>query len=135
MYILTSLITLLVAVPAVFSAPTELVEVAALEKRASATCGGVYYSAAAVNAASVRACNFYKAGTTVGGYPHTYNNYEGFTFAVAGPYQEFPILSSGALYNGGSPGPDRVVINVPGCKQAGAITHTGASGNAFKKCT
>ncbi|KAM7194556.1 ribonuclease domain containing protein [Naviculisporaceae sp. PSN 640] len=139
MYILKALFTLLVVVPTALSAPAadpaEIAETFALEKRAGATCGSVVYSATAVNAASVRACNHYKAGTTVGGYPHTYNNYEGFTFAVAGPYQEFPILSSGALYTGGSPGPDRVVINVPGCKQAGAITHTGASSSSFVKCT
>lgn len=35
-----------------------------------------------------------------GNYPHTYNNYEGFNFRVAGPYIEFPIKSSG-LYTGG----------------------------------
>lgn len=36
-----------------------------------------------------------------GGYPHTYNNYEGFSFTVAGPYLEFPMLSSG-VYTGGT---------------------------------
>ncbi|KAH7161893.1 guanyl-specific ribonuclease F1 [Dactylonectria macrodidyma] len=114
MYIIKSVAALLAIVPGVF--------------------GSNYYTAAQVNAASVRACNHYNAGTTVGGYPHTYNNYEAFTFAVSGPYQEFPILSSGSLYTGGSPGPDRVVINTS-CKQAGTITHTGASGNAFVACT
>lgn len=34
----------------------------------------------------------------------------------------------------GSPGPDRVVITEDGCKQAGTITHTGASGNNFVAC-
>lgn len=34
-------------------------------------------------------------------YPHTENNYEGFDFAVSGPYQEFPILASGEDYDGG----------------------------------
>ncbi|KAH8593782.1 hypothetical protein B0O99DRAFT_595894 [Bisporella sp. PMI_857] len=113
-----------------------VVSAAPLEERAGATCGTVVYTAAAVNAASVRAYNHYTAGTTVGSnsYPHTFNNNEGFSFAVAGPYQEFPILSSGAIYTGGSPGPDRVVINTSG-RQAGTITHTGASGNAFVKCT
>lgn len=37
-----------------------------LDKRAAATCGSVFYSAAAVNAASVRACNLYRAGTQIG---------------------------------------------------------------------
>lgn len=35
-----------------------------------------------------------------GNYPHTYNNYEGFDFPVAGPYIEFPIKSGGP-YTGG----------------------------------
>jgi hypothetical protein len=64
---------------------------------------------------------------------HQYNNYEGFNFPVSGPYQEFPIKSSG-VYTGGSPGPDRVVFNTNG-QYAGAITHTGASGNNFVGCS
>lgn len=125
-----------------------------LEERAAATCGSVSYTAAQVNAASQKACSYYNAGTKAGSstYPHTYNNYEGFSFGgVAGPYQEFPILASGALYTGGkhsfenywrlvlnftgSPGADRVIINTPACKQAGTITHTGASGNNFVACS
>lgn len=47
-------------------------------------------------------CSYYNQGGTAGGstYPHTYNNYEGFDFAVSGPYQEFPLQSGGA-YDGG----------------------------------
>lgn len=76
---------------------------AELDKRAGATCGSVVYSAAAVNAAAQKGCSYYKAGTQVGSnaYPHTFNNREGFSFSVSGPYLEFPILSSGALYTGG----------------------------------
>lgn len=36
--------------------------------------------------------------------------------------------------NVGSPGPDRVVFNEAG-RYAGAITHTGAGGNAFLGCS
>ncbi|KAF2707471.1 ribonuclease-domain-containing protein [Pleomassaria siparia CBS 279.74] len=124
-----TLLPFLFLVPSIAALP-------AVEKRAGATCGSVVYTAAAVNAASVKACSYYNAGTTAGSstYPHTFNNNEGFSFAVSGPYQEFPILSSGAIYSGGSPGADRVVINTS-CKQAGTITHTGASGNNFVKCT
>ncbi|KAL1606503.1 hypothetical protein SLS60_003908 [Paraconiothyrium brasiliense] len=124
------LVSLLALVASAVALPAEL------DKRAAAKCGSVSYTAAAVNAASQKACSYYQAGTQVGSndYPHTFNNNEGFSFAVSGPYLEFPILSSGALYTGGSPGADRVVINTS-CKQAGAITHTGASGNNFVKCT
>ncbi|KAF1958513.1 guanyl-specific ribonuclease F1 [Byssothecium circinans] len=124
-----SFVSLLLLVSSTAALPAEL------DKRAGATCGSVVYSAAAVNAASQRACSYYQSGTQVGSnaYPHAFNNREGFSFAVSGPYQEFPILSSGSLYSGGSPGPDRVVINTS-CRQAGAITHTGASGNNFVMC-
>ncbi|KAF4121480.1 guanyl-specific ribonuclease, partial [Geosmithia morbida] len=106
---------------------------AEIQPRAAATCGSNSYTAAQVNEASVAACNHFKAGTTAGSstYPHRYNNYEGFSFGGAsGPFQEFPILTSG-VYTGGSPGADRVIITESGCKQAGTITHTGASGNNF----
>ncbi|KAH7116547.1 guanyl-specific ribonuclease F1 [Dactylonectria estremocensis] len=107
-----------------------------IESRQSATtCGSTSYTAAQVRAAANAACSHYKASTKAGSstYPHTYNNYEGFDFLVNGPYQEFPIKSSG-VYTGGSPGADRVVINTS-CSYAGAITHTGASGNNFVGCT
>ncbi|KAI0842198.1 ribonuclease-domain-containing protein [Hypoxylon sp. FL0890] len=103
-------------------------------EQAATTCGSTYYSATAVNQAAQRACSDYNSGSAPGGYPHTYNNYEGFSFAVSGPYLEFPLLSSGSVYTGGSPGPDRVVINTS-CKLAGEITHTGASGNNFVGCS
>ncbi|OPB46277.1 SSCRP protein [Trichoderma guizhouense] len=108
-----------------------------LTKRDTATCGKVFYSASAVSAASNAACNYVRAGSTAGGstYPHVYNNYEGFRFkGLSKPFYEFPILSSGKTYTGGSPGADRVVINGQ-CSIAGIITHTGASGNAFVACT
>ncbi|EME84542.1 uncharacterized protein MYCFIDRAFT_187513 [Pseudocercospora fijiensis CIRAD86] len=71
-----------------------------------------------------------QSATTCGSYAYSssrYNNYEGFDFPVSGPYQEFPILP-------GSPGPDRVVFDTGG-QYAGAITHTGASGNNFVGCS
>lgn len=73
-----------------------------LEVRAATTCGSTSYTAAQVSAAAAAACNYVKSGTTAGSstYPHQYNNYEGFNFAVAGPWQEFPILKSG-VYTGG----------------------------------
>ncbi|KAF5720941.1 guanyl-specific ribonuclease F1 [Fusarium globosum] len=107
-----------------------------IESRQSATtCGSTNYSASQVRAAANAACQYYQNGDTAGSstYPHTYNNYEGFDFPVDGPYQEFPI-KSGGVYTGGSPGADRVVINT-NCEYAGAITHTGASGNNFVGCS
>lgn len=98
MQLTLTLLPLLAAL--VGAAPTD----SSLLRRAEATCGTVYYSAAAVNSASQAACNHFRAGTTAGSsnYPHRYNNYEGFNFGgVSGPYQEFPILSSGSVYTGG----------------------------------
>lgn len=91
-------ISFLTLVAVACAAPADLL------KRAGATCGSKQYSADAVNRASQAACSFFKAGSTAGGssYPHQYNNYEGFSFGgVSGPYQEFPILSSGQIYSGG----------------------------------
>lgn len=76
---------------------------AQLQRRADATCGSVYYTAAQVNQASTTSCNYVKSGGTAGSstYPHVYNNYEGFSFGgLSGPFYEFPILSSG-VYTGG----------------------------------
>ncbi|KAI0097597.1 guanine specific ribonuclease N1 [Nemania sp. FL0031] len=111
---------------------------AAIEKKQSCakTCGSVCYTQSAIDDAVQQGYGYYEDGETVGSndYPHQYNNYEGFDFPDAGPWYEFPILSSGDAYTGGSPGADRVVFNADGSFQD-AITHTGASGNDFVGCT
>ncbi|KAF1999837.1 ribonuclease-domain-containing protein [Amniculicola lignicola CBS 123094] len=107
-----------------------------LDTRACATtCGSTCYTAAQLTAARNAACSYVKSGGKAGGstYPHVYNNYEGFNFASASPWYEFPVKASGT-YTGGSPGADRIVIN-KSCARAGEITHTGASGNNFVGCT
>jgi hypothetical protein len=55
-----------------------------------------------VTAARSKGYSYYQSGSEAGSstYPHTYNNYEGFKFLVSGPYQEFPLKTSGA-YTGG----------------------------------
>ncbi|KAI1348349.1 Ribonuclease/ribotoxin [Xylaria sp. FL0043] len=122
----TSLLALVALASPALAAPV-------LEERAATTCGSTYYTATQVNQAAQKAYSYYTSGSAPGGYPHTYNNYEGFNFPVSGPYLEFPLLSSG-VYTGGSPGADRVVINTS-AKLAGEITHTGASGNNFVGCS
>ncbi|KAF2027489.1 ribonuclease-domain-containing protein [Setomelanomma holmii] len=99
------------------------------------TCGSVCYTSAQATAARNAGYSYYSQGTEAGSstYPHTYNNYEGFDFLVSGPYQEFPLKTSGT-YTGGSPGADRVIFNTKG-QRAGEITHTGASGNNFVACS
>ncbi|KAK7747099.1 hypothetical protein SLS62_009255 [Diatrype stigma] len=73
---------------------------AVIEERAATTCGSTSYTADQVNQAAQKSCSYYKSGDAPGGYPHTYNNYEGFSFSVSGPYLEFPMLTSG-VYTGG----------------------------------
>jgi ribonuclease T1 len=97
------------------------------------TCGSVCYTSSAVSAAQAEGYSLYSSGDDVNDYPHVYNNYEGFDFSVSPTYYEFPILSSGSIYSGGSPGADRVVFNEDN-QLAGVITHTGASGNNFVSC-
>ncbi|KAL1843454.1 hypothetical protein VTJ49DRAFT_1564 [Mycothermus thermophilus] len=104
------------------------------------TCGSNKYSRVDVDAAVAEGCRLHAAGKQIGrqNYPHTFKNFEGLPFAAAGPYQEFPILSSGAVYTGNSPGPDRVVFNpnLNGqCLYVGTITHTNApTTNGFVLC-
>ncbi|KAK3403445.1 Ribonuclease/ribotoxin [Sordaria brevicollis] len=124
------------AVTAVETVAVEAVETADFTAQACQyTCGTVCYTSSAVTAALNKGYNYYKAGTQVGSnkYPHQYNNYEGFNFPTAKPWYEFPILSSGAVYTGGSPGADRVIFDSKGNLDA-LITHTGASGNNFVAC-
>ncbi|TWU72085.1 hypothetical protein ED733_003966 [Metarhizium rileyi] len=101
----------------------------------SATCGKSQYDSDALSKAADGACSLLKKDSTVGRnrYPHQYKNLEGFKLTGNAPYYEFPILSNGQVYSGAAPGPDRVIITKD-CKQAGVITHTGASGNNFVTC-
>ncbi|KAL2163568.1 hypothetical protein VTH06DRAFT_5626 [Thermothelomyces fergusii] len=104
------------------------------------TCGSNTYTKKEVDDAVAEACRLYAAGTQLGTnkYPHGFNNFENLAFPIPKPFQEFPILASGAVYSGGNPGPDRVVIspNYQGsCVYVGAMTHTGApTRNGFVKC-
>lgn len=109
---------------------------APLQKRDSCaeTCGTVCYYQTTIDAAVAAGYKLYKAHKQEGKYPHTENNYEGFDFAVSGPYQEYPLMSDFQAYDGGSPGADRVVFNTKGLL-AGVVTHTGATGNDFVECT
>lgn len=98
MYFLNSLsvLPLVALITSVVAAPI----VEEREALAATTCGSTYYTATQVNQAAQKACTYYSSGDAPGGYPHTYNNYEGFSFSVSGPYLEFPLLSSG-VYTGG----------------------------------
>ena len=99
------------------------------------TCGSTCYYQSDIDAALNKGYSLYQSGQTLGSndYPHTETNYEGFDFAVPGPYQEFPILNTYKVYSGGAPGADRVVFNTKG-QFADLVTHTGASGNDFLEC-
>ncbi|OJJ33308.1 hypothetical protein ASPWEDRAFT_115767, partial [Aspergillus wentii DTO 134E9] len=117
--------------------PVSLAAPSGLDTRAcDYTCGSTCYSSSAANSAKEGGYELYSEGETAGSndYPHEYHDYEGFDFPVSGTYYEFPILSSGKVYSGGSPGADRVVFNSDG-ELAGLITHNGASGNNFVQCT
>lgn len=148
---------LLFIAPITLALPTSLITEAPVEEALDAracyvTCGSTCYTADQVTTARNKGYSYYQAGTTAGSstYPHTYNNYEGFTFLVSGPYQEFPLKTSGVFTGSelckhvektymlisyqGTPGADRVIFNTKG-QRAGEITHTGASGNNFVKCS
>ncbi|PHH61415.1 hypothetical protein CDD81_386 [Ophiocordyceps australis] len=110
---------------------------AQLVARRETQCGKTQYSADYIGQAAQTACQYVRQGDSAGSssYPHQYKNYEGFEFeGLPGPFFEFPILSSGEVYAGGRPGPDRIVIDED-CREAGEITHTGADGNSFIGCS
>jgi hypothetical protein len=82
---------------------TVAIEEPALEARACyIKCGSTCYTSAQVSSARSAGYKYYQQGNEAGSttYPHTYNNYEGFDFLVAGPYQEFPLKTSGAFTGG-----------------------------------
>ncbi|KAK4198929.1 putative guanyl-specific ribonuclease [Triangularia verruculosa] len=150
---LPALVTLL-SVVAVSAAPvsTDVEAAPALQERACAyTCGTVCYQTSHITAARNKGHQLRLAGQNISqspflirgavninqasdSYPHRYNNYEGFNFPTPAPWYEYPIMKTYAVYNGGSPGPDRVIFDSNGAFDK-LITHTGASGNAFVACT
>lgn len=97
----SALVLALCAVFAVAS-PVDVSE-QALDKRqgtadiATVTCGTNKYSRKQVAEAAAEGCRLYAANQQIGTsqYPHTFNNRENLVFTTSGPYQEFPILTSG----------------------------------------
>lgn len=99
--------SLILLAPLAHALPTSVITEVAVEEAVEAracyvTCGSVCYTSAQASAARNAGYNYYQQDAEAGGstYPHTYNNYEGFDFLVSGPYQEFPLKTSGT-YNGG----------------------------------
>ncbi|TLD04051.1 hypothetical protein PgNI_11148 [Pyricularia grisea] len=131
--------TLILALAALSAATSSDSAVISPRQASAVTCGSNRYSSTQVQAAVDEGCRLNAAGSTVGSndYPHRFNNRENLPFSISGPYQEFPILTNNRLYTGGSPGADRVAFTTPSngrCAFAGAMTHTGASGNNFVIC-
>jgi hypothetical protein len=98
--ILLLLTPLALALPTTIS--TEAVEGEIEARQCYVQCGSTCYTSSQVSAARSAGYNYYRQNDQAGSstYPHTYNNYEGFDFLVKGPYQEFPLRTSGA-YTGG----------------------------------
>lgn len=63
----------------------------------SVTCGNTRYEQTQIERAVAEGCDLYDQNRQVGRskYPHRFNNREDLTFNAPGPYQEFPIVSSG----------------------------------------
>jgi hypothetical protein len=99
---------LLLIAPVALALPTSVITEAPVENELEARqscfvrCGSVCYTSAQLTSARNAGYNYYNTGGQAGSsnYPHTYNNYEGFDFLVTGPYQEFPVRTSG-VYTGG----------------------------------
>ncbi|KAI9741308.1 MAG: hypothetical protein M1834_003025 [Cirrosporium novae-zelandiae] len=105
-------------------------------------CDGTDYTRTDINNAATKALSLASEGKTLGKdkYPHAYNDYEHFSFTHAKkPYLEFPIERNGKVYDGGSPGADRVVIgsiaeDYGSAVYCAVITHDGQKKNGFAEC-
>jgi len=96
---------LLLLTPVALALPTSVVTEVEAEietRQCFVTCGSTCYTSSQVSAARSTGYSYYQSNGQAGSsnYPHTYNNFEGFDFLVSGPYQEFPLRTSGA-YTGG----------------------------------
>ncbi|KAI1405447.1 Ribonuclease/ribotoxin [Hypoxylon fuscum] len=109
-------------------------------------CGGQTYTLVQANDAWGDGISLRRANSQKSGYPKEFRNGQAGNPEVepspcAGlQLYEFPILASGAEYNGGDPAADRAVFadsnSSPGSyEQCFLMTHTGASGNLFVKCS
>ena len=84
----------------VLASPTPAI----LEKhRDPIVCAHASFLDDAITGARVKGCELFKAGETLGKneYPHRFYNREGFDFLIPGPYQEYPIMESAEIYDGG----------------------------------
>ncbi|KAJ7919659.1 guanyl-specific ribonuclease C2 [Mycena leptocephala] len=122
--IATALATVAIATPTGRALPSGNVE-----------CGSTTYTVSQVSAAV--SGGFAHVNNPIGSdsYPHQFRDDEGLQLFCSGSsWLEYPILSGGKTYTGGSPGADRVVFNTAGTYCA-VITHTGASStNGFVAC-
>ncbi|KAH9898163.1 ribonuclease T1 [Cubamyces lactineus] len=92
------------------------------------TCAGRSYTSSDINNAIEEAED---GGAS--DYPHQYHDYEGFSFpSCSGTFYEYP-LEHDRVYEGGSPGADRVIYDSDGDFCA-CLTHTGASDDDFLEC-
>jgi len=105
-------------------------------------CDGQDYTSEDISNAANAALKLASEGKTSGNdkYPHTYNDYEHFSFQHASaPYIEFPVFPNGETYNGQSPGADRVVLgsiatDFQSAVYCAVITHDGQKKNGFAEC-
>ncbi|KAG8751500.1 hypothetical protein FRC11_009318 [Ceratobasidium sp. 423] len=96
------------------------------------TCGRTTFTTSDVEAAASAAASHIAEGLHINVWTPGFKFQEG----CEKPFYEFPIFKS-RVYDGKSPGPDRVVIgSVSGADAAfcGLMTHTGAGGNNFLQC-
>lgn len=102
-----SILTLALYSAVAGAAATSLERRQGTDSLSGVTCGSTRYTKEEIDDAVDAACRLHAAGEQLGtnNYPHRFNNREGLTFAISGPYQEFPILASGDVYSGGQSTP------------------------------
>ncbi|KAF9278502.1 hypothetical protein BGZ74_003094 [Mortierella antarctica] len=94
-------------------------------------CGPTVYPSSDLAAAHSAAVSAIQDHRAVSSYPKAFaNSPENLKFTPAakcgsGPYLQFPLMH-GHPYQGGSPGPDRIVLHAGSNAFCGCITHVGA---------
>lgn len=114
----------------IFGAICSVLPMFAAGQTAKCTCGSNSYSDTDIKNAINQA-----EGGGGGNYPRSYLDYEGFSFpSCSGEMYEYPP-AQGRVYDGGSPGADRIVYDTSG-NFCACLTHTGSSSpDGFVECT
>lgn len=96
-------------------------------------CHGIKFTKSDIAEAKKQAIAHLDAGTRGGSYPKKFKDYEkNLSLKKGKDYYEYPVLKNG-VYNGGSPGAVRVILD-DNSKFMGLLYHPTETSTSFNKC-